>query len=245
MIQTIGKYMLLMKEVFTRPQKGKLFWKQVVDEIYYLGVDSVVIVAIISIFVGAAVTIQMKFNLDSNTIMPLYTIGYAAKKSIILEFSPTIISLILAGKMGSHIASELGTMRISEQIDALEVMGINSANFLILPKVIACVLFNPILIMMSIVLALAGGWAIGVSAAGLTTHEYVYGLQFDHNSFDLIYAMIKTVCFAFLISSISCFYGYYVKGGSLEVGKTSTQAVIYSSIAVIFCNLVVTQLLLA
>lgn len=245
MIQTIGKYMLLMKEVFTRPQKGKLFWKQVVDEIYYLGVDSVVIVAIISIFVGAAVTIQMKFNLDSNTIMPLYTIGYAAKKSIILEFSPTIISLILAGKMGSHIASELGAMRISEQIDALEVMGINSANFLILPKVIACVLFNPILIMMSIVLALAGGWAIGVSAAGLTTHEYVYGLQFDHNSFDLIYAMIKTVCFAFLISSISCFYGYYVKGGSLEVGKTSTQAVIYSSIAVIFCNLVVTQLLLA
>ncbi|MEG2178365.1 MAG: ABC transporter permease [Bacteroidales bacterium] len=237
--------MLLMKEVFTRPQRGKLFWKQVIDEIYYLGVDSVVIVAIISIFVGAAVTIQMKFNLDVNTIMPLYTIGFAAKKSIILEFSPTIISLILAGKMGSHIASELGTMRISEQIDALEVMGINSANFLILPKIIACVLFNPILIMLSIVLSLFGGWAIGVSVAGLTTYEYVYGLQFDHNTFDLVYAIIKTICFAFLIASVSSFYGYNVKGGSLEVGKTSTQAVIYSSIAVIFCNLVVTQILLA
>ncbi|MEG1573238.1 MAG: ABC transporter permease [Bacteroidales bacterium] len=245
MIETIGRYMLLMKEVFTRPQRGKLFWKQVIDEIYYLGVDSVVIVAIISIFVGAAVTIQMKFNLDVNTIMPLYTIGFAAKKSIILEFSPTIISLILAGKMGSHIASELGTMRISEQIDALEVMGINSANFLILPKIIACVLFNPILIMLSIVLSLFGGWAIGVSVAGLTTYEYVYGLQFDHNTFDLVYAIIKTICFAFLIASVSSFYGYNVKGGSLEVGKTSTQAVIYSSIAVIFCNLVVTQILLA
>ncbi|MEG2666957.1 MAG: ABC transporter permease, partial [Bacteroidales bacterium] len=225
MLKIFGQYILLLKKVFTKPTKSKLFWKQVADEIYYLGVDSVPIVAIVSIFVGAAVTMQIKFNVDSPW-MPLYAIGFATRKAIILEFAPTIIGLILAGKMGSHIASQLGTMRISEQIDAIEVMGINSANYLILPKIIACLLFNPILIMLSIVLALFGGWSIGVSVAGLTTYEYIYGIQFEQQTYDLIYAIIKTVVFAFFISTISAFYGYTVKGGALEVGKASTKAVV-------------------
>lgn len=244
MLRLVGEYILLMKEVFKAPQRRKIFWNQVVNEIYYLGVDSVVIVSIISVFVGAAVTIQMKFNIDS-AFMPLYAIGFSARKSIILEFSPTIISLILAGKVGSRISSELGSMRITEQIDALEVMGINSANLLILPKIIACLLFNPILIMLSIFLALFGGWGIGYATGMMSTYEYVYGIQFEHKAFDLVYSLSKTVVFAFLIASISSFYGYHVKGGALEVGKASTQAVVNSSIAIILFNLIITQLLLA
>ncbi|MDE5736455.1 MAG: ABC transporter permease, partial [Bacteroidales bacterium] len=207
-------------------------------------ISSVLIVSIISLFVGAAVTIQMRLNIDSPW-MPLYAIGYATRKAIILEFSPTIISLILAGKMGSQIASQLGTMRITEQIDAIEVMGINSANYLILPKIIAALLFNPVLIMLSIVVALIGSWTIGVSVGGMTTYEFLYGMQFEPENFDLAYALIKTVFFAFLIASISSFQGYYVQGGALEVGKASTKAVVHSSIAIILSNLLLTQLLIS
>lgn len=244
MLKTFGEYILLLQKIFTKPTKRTLFWKQVWDEMYYLGVDSLVIVGIISIFVGAAVTMQLKFNADG-IWMPIYAIGFATRKAIILEFSPTIINLILAGKMGSYIASQLGTMRISEQIDAMEAMGINSANYLILPKIIACLIFCPILIMLSIALALVGAWTIGVSVAGLTSYEFIYGLQFDSDMFDLAYAIIKTIVFAFLIATISSFYGYNVKGGALEVGKASTKAVVNSSIAIILANLILTQLLIA
>lgn len=244
MFKQFGKYLLLLGEVFSKPTKRNLFWRQVSDEIYNLCISSVLIVSIISLFVGAAVTIQMRLNIDS-AWMPLYAIGYATRKAIILEFSPTIISLILAGKMGSQIASQLGTMRISEQIDAIEVMGINSANYLILPKIIASLLFNPVLIMLSIVVALIGSWTIGVSVGGMTTYEFLYGMQFEPENSDLTYALVKTVFFAFLISSISAFQGYYVQGGALEVGKASTKAVVHSSIAIILSNLALTQLLIS
>lgn len=244
MFKQFGKYLLLLGEVFSKPTKRNLFWRQVSDEIYNLCISSVLIVSIISLFVGAAVTIQMRLNIDSPW-MPLYAIGYATRKAIILEFSPTIISLILAGKMGSQIASQLGTMRISEQIDAIEVMGINSANYLILPKIIASLLFNPVLIMLSIVVALIGSWTIGVSVGGMTTYEFLYGMQFEPENSDLTYALVKTFFFAFLISSISAFQGYYVQGGALEVGKASTKAVVHSSIAIILSNLVLTQLLIS
>lgn len=236
--------MLLLGKVFTKPTKQHLFWRQVGDETYNLCISSVLIVSIISLFVGAAVTIQMQYNIDSPWL-PAYAIGFATRKAIILEFSPTIISLILAGKMGSQIASQLGTMRITEQIDAIEVMGINSSNYLIFPKIIAMLIFNPILIMLSIVVALIGSWTIGVSVGGMTTSEFLYGMQFEPHNYDLLYALIKTFFFAFLIATISAFHGYYVEGGALEVGKASTKAVIHSSIAIILSNLVLTQLLIS
>jgi phospholipid/cholesterol/gamma-HCH transport system permease protein len=230
--------------VFQKPTKKRLFLRQIRDEVYYLGVNSTAIVAVISFFVGAAVTSQIKYNIDSPMI-PEYALGFATRQAIILEFAPTIISIILAGKIGSHIASQLGTMRISEQIDAIEAMGINSANYLILPKIIACLVFSVVLIMLSIVTALIGGWTIGVSVAGLTTYQYIYGIQFEHNSFDLVCAIIKMLFFSFFIASISSFYGYYVKGGALEVGRASTKAIVNSSIAIIVFNMVLNQLLVA
>lgn len=242
MFTTLGKYFILLGQIFKNPGNRKLFWKQVIDEIYQLGFDSIPIVSLVSIFVGAAITIQLQINMDS-IFIPMYAIGFASRKAIVLELAPTIIGLILAGKIGSHIASQLGTMRITEQIDAIEVMGLNSASYLILPKIMACLLFNPILIMLSIVAALFGGWSIGVSVGGMTTYEFIFGLQSFPNNFDLFYAIIKTVVFSFFISSISSFYGYNVRGGALEVGKASTRAVVNSSIAIILSNLVLTQLL--
>jgi phospholipid/cholesterol/gamma-HCH transport system permease protein len=241
---TLGQYFRLLFSVFQKPTKKRLFLRQIRDEVYYLGVNSTAIVAVISFFVGAAVTSQIKYNIDSPMI-PEYALGFATRKAIILEFAPTIIGIILAGKIGSHIASQLGTMRISEQIDAIEAMGINSANYLILPKIIACLVFNPVLIMMSVVMALIGGWTIGVSVAGLTTYQYIYGIQFEHSSFDLLCAIIKIIVFSFLIASMSSFYGYNVKGGALEVGRASTKAIVNSSIAIIVFNMILNQLLIA
>ncbi len=243
-IYEFGKYLLLMKLVFRKPEKLSIYRKQLLLEINYLGFDSLGIVAIISVFMGAVLTIQMAFNIDS-PLVPLYTIGFATRKSIILEFSPTIISLILAGKVGSRIASEIGTMRVTEQIDALEIMGINPPAYLILPKIIASMLINPVLIILSMFLAMAGGWLAGSLAGLLSTADYVSGLQFQFKFFDIVYALIKTVVFAFIITSISGYYGYYTNGGALEVGRSSTKAVVNSSIMIILFNLILTQLLLA
>ena len=243
-VYEFGKYLLLMKLVFRKPEKLSIYRKQLMLEINYLGFDSLGIVAIISVFMGAVLTIQMAFNIDS-PLVPLYTIGFATRKSIILEFSPTIISLILAGKVGSRIASEIGTMRVTEQIDALEIMGINPPAYLILPKIIASMLINPILIILSMFLAIAGGWLAGSLAGLLSTADYVSGLQFQFKFFDIVYALIKTVVFAFIIASISGYYGYYTNGGALEVGRSSTKAVVNSSIMIILFNLILTQLLLA
>lgn len=243
MITTIGNYFLLLGKVFSPPGKRKLFWKQVVGEMNQLGFDSIPLVSLVSIFVGAAIAIQLEINMDSPWI-PIYSVGFATRKAIVMELAPTIIGLILAGKIGSHIASQLGTMRITEQIDAIEVMGMNSASYLILPKIIACLIFNPILIMLSIVAALFGGWWAAVSIGNMTSYEFIYGLQSFPHPFDLAYAIIKTVVFAYFISSISSFYGYTVQGGALEVGRASTKAVVNSSIAIILSNLVLTQLLM-
>ncbi|MDR2906522.1 MAG: ABC transporter permease [Bacteroidales bacterium] len=244
MLKTIGQYFLFHKDVFSRPPRRKLFWRQVFSEIWRMGMDSLPIVVLLSVFMGAALTIQLNFNTDSPWL-PLYTIGFIARQTIILEFSPTIISLILAGKVGSRISSEIGTMRVTEQIDALEVMGINPANYLVLPKVIACMFFHPILIMLSIGFAILGGYFAGVTLGMMSSYEFIYGLQFDFHTFDLFYALFKTVVFAYLITTISAFYGYFTQGGALEVGRASTKAVVQSSIMIIAFNLVVTQLMLS
>jgi phospholipid/cholesterol/gamma-HCH transport system permease protein len=243
-IQHLGRYFLLMTQVFKKPEKKSIYLKQIIYEIDKLGVGSIGIVAFLSVFVGAVLTIQMAFNIDS-PLVPLYTIGYATRKSIILEFSPTIMSLILAGKVGSQIAGEIGTMRVTEQIDALEIMGINPATYLIFPKIIAAVFFFPLLILMSMVLAMVGGWLSGLGSGLITTYDYVYGLQAFYQFYDITYALIKTVVFAFIITSVSGYFGFYTKGGALEVGESSTRAVVVSSVSIIIFNLLLTNLLLA
>jgi phospholipid/cholesterol/gamma-HCH transport system permease protein len=240
----LGRYLMLIGQVFHKPEKRSIYHRQILVEMENLGLDSLGIVAIISVFMGAVVTIQTAFNID-NPLIPLYTIGFATRQSVILEFSPTIISLILAGKVGSRIASEIGTMRVTEQIDALEIMGINPATYLIFPKVIASILINPILIIMSMFLAIAGGWAAGVVTGLVSSHEFIYGVQYDFMVYDVFYALMKTVVFAFIIATVSGYNGFYTSGGALEVGSASTKGVVYSSIAIILTNLILTQLLLA
>lgn len=194
-------------------------------------------------FMGAVITIQTAYNIDSPFI-PIYAVGLATRDSIILEFSPTIISLILAGKVGSNIASEIGTMRVTEQIDALEIMGINSASYLVLPKIIAALIINPFLILISMFLGIFGGWMFGVIAGSVTTTEYEIGIQYAFKIFYIVYALIKTIFFAFIITSISAFFGYHTKGGALEVGSSSTKAVVVSSIFILVLNYILTQMLL-
>jgi phospholipid/cholesterol/gamma-HCH transport system permease protein len=240
----VGQYWLMLRQVFCRPEKRNVFWSRFFDEVNSIGVGSLGIVAIISIFMGAVITIQSAFGFSSPWI-PLYAVGYAARDSIILEFSPTIVSLILAGKVGSSIASEIGNMRVTEQIDAIDVMGINSASFLILPKILASVFIFPFLICISMFLGILGGFVLGVAAGVVTPTQYVYGIQYDFRPYYVTYAVIKTLFFGFIIPSISAYQGYYTKGGSLAVGQSSTRAVVYSIIVLLLFNFILTQLLLA
>lgn len=243
LFRLFGEYLILMRRVFSRPQKGRMTYRQIVREINSLGVNSIGIVAIISTFMGAVLTLQMAYN-STNPFLPRYLIGLATRDSILLEFSSTIVSLILAGKVGSNIASEIGSMRVTEQIDAMEIMGVNTANYIIFPKIIATVIFNPFLTILSIFVGLAGGWMVGVFTGVITTLDYIDGIQYAFVPYYVTYALIKTVVFAFLITSISAYYGYAVKGGSVEVGRSSTKAVVASSIAILFFNVILTQLLL-
>ena len=208
-----------------------------------LGVDSIGIVVFISTFVGGIIAMQMAYNID-NPLVPLYLVGYTTKQMMVLEISPTIMSLILAGKVGSSIASEIGTMRVTEQIDALKVMGINPANYLILPKITAAMIFFPILIIFSIAVGLAGGLLAVYITGSVTTTDFIDGLQAWWQPFDIFYALIKTVVFAFIIASVSGYRGYTVTGGSVAVGRASTKAVVASSILIIIFDLILTQMLL-
>jgi len=243
-LETIGKYSLMLKQVFKKPQKPKIFWENYFKEVEDLGIKSIGLVGFISFFIGGVVTIQTARNLNNPLIDKLY-IGYATIKSIILEFSPTFISIILAGIVGSYIASTIGTMRITEQIDALDVMGVNSLNYLVLPKVVAAVTFYPFLIVISMFLGIFGGWVVGNMTGMVLSYDYLKGIRYMFDSFDVVYALIKTLVFAFFIATIPSYYGYYVKGGSLEVGRAATQAVIWTSVNIIIFNYILTQLLLS
>ena len=235
---------MLMFQVLRKPEKGKVFRKQLIIEIHSLGIESLGIVAIISVFMGAVVAIQTAYNID-NPLIPMKMVGFTVRQSVILEFSPTIISLILAGKVGSRIASEIGTMRVTEQIDALEIMGVNPANYLIFPKISAAIIINPVIIILSMGFGLVGGWLVSVFTDLYTSNEYIVGIRSWFEGYTIVYAMIKTVIFAYLITSISGFMGYKVKGGAIEVGAASTKAVVWSSIMIILFNLILTQLLLS
>jgi phospholipid/cholesterol/gamma-HCH transport system permease protein len=239
----IGEYVQLLTKILRKPDRVNIFRKQIFDELFYLGVDSMGIVAIISVFIGAVVAMQTSYNIDS-PLIPRYTVGYITRQTIVLEFAPTIISLILAGKVGSRIAGEIGTMRVTEQIDALEVMGINSANFLILPKIIAAVMFFPVLVIISMLLGISGGYVVAMLSPELSVDTYLYGVRSFFVLFEVFYALIKSIFFAFIITSASGYFGYNVQGGALEVGRASTRAVVQSSILIILFNVILTQLLL-
>jgi phospholipid/cholesterol/gamma-HCH transport system permease protein len=239
-----GRYFMLMKRTFGKPEKISIYRDRIFDEINLLGIGSLGIVAIISVFMGAVITIQSAFNFES-PLIPLYAVGVAVRDSMILEFSPAIVSLILAGKVGSSIASEIGTMRVTEQVDALEIMGINSAGYLIFPKIIASVLFNPILIIFSMFLGVTGGYVFGLLTGVVTDYEYIYGITYDFRPYNVVYALIKSAVFAFIIASVPAYHGYFTQGGALEVGRSSTKGVVYSSVLILAFDLILTQLLLS
>lgn len=244
--EKIGEYILLIGDSLKRPQKMQVFIKDFVREIYDLGVNSFGLVIFTSIFVGAVVAIQMFNNFSASSIpIPKPFVGYATKVVLILEFSPTIISLILAGKVGSYIASSIGTMRVTEQIDALDIMGVNSANFLIFPKICACLIFNPLLIALSIVVGIFGAYLAGEFTGNWTSAEFTAGIQMYMPNLFIYYAFVKTVVFAFIIATIPAYFGYFVKGGSLEVGRASTQAVVWTMVFIIISELLITQMMLS
>ena len=239
----IGRYFILISKVFQRPEKMGMYSSQFFKEVVQLGIQSMGIITIISFFMGAVITIQTASNIDS-ALIPLSTVGFATRQTVLLELSPTIIALILAGKVGSNIASEIGTMRVTEQIDALEIMGVNSASYLILPKIVAAVFVNPFLIVLSMAIGIFGGWVAGTFTGIVPSIDYIAGIQSDFDTFSVTYALIKTLFFAFVVTSIPAYHGYYANGGALEVGRSSTKGVVYSSIVILIMNYVLTQLLL-
>lgn len=242
-LATFGRYCVFIRRVFSMPDRWKVFGKRTVAEVSKLGIDSIPLVIVISIFIGAVIAIQMQLNISS-PLIPSYSVGLATRDIVLLEFSNSILCLILAGKVGSNIASEIGTMRVTEQIDALEIMGVNSANYLVLPKVVAFVLFMPVLVILCMGTSLAGGWLVAVFTDMITVSKYVYGLQALFQEWYVWYALIKSLVFAYIIASVASFYGYYVKGGALEVGKSSTNGVVASSILILLFDVILTKLLL-
>lgn len=242
-LATFGQYCGFMYRVFSIPDRWRTFLSRTVAEITKLGVDSIPLVLVISVFIGAVCTIQMQINIVS-PLIPSYSTGMATREIILLEFSNSILCLILAGKVGSNIASEIGTMRVTEQIDALDIMGINSANFLVLPKVIGFLFFIPALVILSIFMALMGGVLISVATDIIPLNLFIYGIQTMFVEWYVWYGLIKSLFFSFIITSVASYYGYHVKGGSLEVGKASTNAVVASSILILLVDVILTKLLL-
>lgn len=242
-LTSFGRYWLFMKRVFSVPDRWRVFFSRTIVEITKLGVDSIPLVMIISVFIGAVCCIQMELN-TSSPLLPAYSVGLATRDIVLLEFSNSILCLILAGKVGSNIASEIGTMRVTEQIDALDIMGVNSANYLVLPKVVGFVLFMPVLVALCVATALFGGFLVAVVTDLIPVNRYIYGIQAMFIEWYVWYGIIKSIVFAYIIASVSAYCGFYVKGGALEVGKASTNAVVSSSILILLMDVVLTKLLL-
>ncbi len=241
-LNTLGHYIMLMGRSFARPERMRMFLKQYIKEMSALGVNSIGIVLLISFFIGAVICIQMKLNIQSPW-MPRWVSGYTTREILLLEFSSSIMCLILAGKVGSNIASELGTMRVTQQIDALDIMGVNSANYLILPKILGLVTLMPFLVIFSSATGILGAYGTAYIGHILSPEDLTLGLQHSFNAWFMWMSIIKSLVFAFIISSVSSFFGYTVEGGSVEVGKASTDAVVCSSVLILFSDVFLTQLL--
>ena len=242
-LELIGEYFYFLGKTFRRPEKWKEFFNKLLIEMDTMGVGSLLIVAIVSITMGSVITIQTALQVESNWI-PSWTVGFTVRTSVVMELCPTIISLLLVGNLGSRITAEIGSMRVTEQIDALEVMGINPASHLVLPKIISSLIVNPLLITISIFFALFGGYLTVLITGVVSPYDYVDGLTSFFRVYDLYYALTKTFVFAFVISSVSSFYGYRIEGGALELGRANTQGIVVASFIVLVLNLVITQIML-
>lgn len=242
-METLGRYFIFLGKLITNRETVGTYFKLIIEESVSIGIGSIFLVSLVSFFMGAVTTIQTAYNLVS-PLIPDYVIALVVRDMTILELAPTIIGVIYAGKVGSSMASGLGTMRITEQIDALEVMGINSASYLVLPKIIGSLLMYPMLVIISGLLAILGGYLAGVLTEVITPTEFIYGIRFEFNDYSVTFALIKSVVFAFLVASISSFKGYYTTGGALEVGKASTSGVTQSVIAILLADYLLAQLLL-
>ncbi|MBF9254411.1 ABC transporter permease [Pontibacter sp. 172403-2] len=243
MLQHFGKFVLFITSLFSRGESPRILFNRTIDEAILIGINSIFIVAIVATFIGAVTCVQIAYNLN-NAFIPRSTIGFMVREMTILELAPTITSIVLAGKVGSSIAGGLGTMQITEQVDALEVMGINSASYLVLPKIVAALLVFPMLVILSMFLSIAGGYVAGTLSGELTAQEYITGIRDEFISYNVVFALIKSFVFAFLISSISSYRGYFTSGGALEVGAASTTAVTNSIIAILIADFVLAQVLL-
>ena len=242
-LQSIGQYILMLKGVFGRMTKRSVLKELILQEIDVIIIGSLGIVSFLSFFIGAVVALQPASNLN-NPLIPKSLIAFAARQSIILEFSPTFISIIMAGKVGSFITSSIGSMRVTEQIDALEVMGINSLNYLVFPKIVAMLTY-PFVIAISMFLGIMGAYTAAVMGGFVPADVFLQGLQEEFDSFHLFYAFFKTFLFAFILATVPAYHGYYMKGGSLEVGQASTTSFVWTSVVIIITNYIVTQLLLS
>ena len=241
-IGALGKYFIMVREIFKKPTKWRIMKSLILKEIDELIFSSLGIIIFISFFIGGVVTIQTALNLN-NPLLPKSLIGFATRQSVILEFAPTFTSIIMVGKVGSYITSSIGTMRVTEQIDALEVMGVNSLNYLVFPKIIAMLMY-PFAVAIAMYIGVLGGWVAAVFGGYAPSGEFVKGLQIDFEPFHVTYAFIKTLVFAFVIATVPSFHGYYMRGGALEVGKASTTAFVWTSVVIIILNYVLTQMLL-
>ncbi len=241
-LTTFGNYLVLMGRTFSRPERFRMFLKRYVKEMSQLGVDSIGIVLLISFFIGAVICIQMKVNIQSPW-MPHWVTGYTTREIMLLEFSSSIMCLILAGKVGSNIASELGTMRVTQQVDALDIMGVNSASYLVLPKIIGLVTIMPFLVIFSSAMGIVGAYATAYVGHIMSPEDLTAGMHHAFNEWFMWMSIIKSLFFAFIIASVSSFFGYTVDGGSVEVGKASTDAVVCSSVLILFSDVFLTQLL--
>lgn len=243
LLSDIGRFLLMLKGMFKKPENGRMYWKEFIHQCTEIGFGSLGIVAIISVFIGAVSTIQTAYQLVS-PLIPISTIAQIVRDTVILEFAPTLVCIVLAGVAGSRIASELGNMRVSEQIDALEIMGINTKTYLILPKIAAALLMIPMLVVIAMVLGIWGGRLAGTAAGIIPPNMFDKGLMEGFLPYNVIFALTKAYVFSFIISSIPAFYGYYVRGGALEIGRASTKAVVVSCVMILFADYILSALLL-
>jgi phospholipid/cholesterol/gamma-HCH transport system permease protein len=242
-MKEFGQYVLFISSLFVRRESFRTYYKLTLDECIQIGVKSISLIALVAFFMGAVTTVQTAFNMVS-PLIPRFVISQVVREMTLLELAPTIIAVIYAGKVGSSMAGGLGTMRITEQIDALEVMGINSSSYLVLPKIAASMMMYPLLVIVAGVCALVGGYLAGTLTGVITPTDYIYGIRFSFNEYSITFALTKAFVFAFLISSISSFKGFFTHGGALEVGIASTEAVTTSVIAVLLSDYFLAQLLL-
>lgn len=239
----LGKFLMMLRGMFSRPENFKMYWREFMHQCAEIGIGALGIVVIISLFMGAVSTVQTAYQLTS-PLVPSYTIAQVVRDTVILEFAPTLVSIVLAGVIGSKIAGELGNMRVSEQIDALEIMGINTKAFLVGPKILAAIVVIPMLVVLGAFLGIWGGRLAGTATGILSAEEFDKGLLMYFDPYNAFFMMVKAYVFAFLISSIPSYFGYYVKGGALEIGRASTTSVVVSCISILFMDYLLSALLL-